>query len=1326
MPDIRVLLIDDDRSTLNTMMDYLRGVQHFEVDGFEDGPAAMDALRKKPQRYNVLLLDWTLRPESGDVLLRKVRGINPNLPAIVMTGNAEAGAEAYGSGAFTYFQKPVDLVRLVQAIQSAVNENKTLEDKSLELSNINTLLIEQQTLKLFASAIINKATSLVQSSGGCFYLWNWEHRKFQELARMGYGASLEEQSLPDEILNEFQSQKTDILIDSAELGRLGADSDHRMQSQIAVLLRRADLYLGLLVLGKAEGAFSEEDEKTLHALKAMVAPLLEEIKVRERLQEMQQKNYTTEDDLCNDAVKTVFELLGSPTALWQVNAAQTEITVCSAFGLPDNYTTSIRIAFDDPDSLLASAARDSQALQRTLEETQPSEITSALASVRSEMAIPMSTFENAPIGVVTLFSDQANAFKEYDVQLVQNFISQVARSIDTLRRHDQSQKLAELSETLVTQAEDENTTFGIFAETIRGLTGADTVVIYPYDPQRQHYYKSHIHAEQKQVGILTGDQVPEKPRLKGLAYVVRYVGKIVAADTSDGDEALQVENLDKIPGPTKFDKRFLSKIISEEKYIQREHIRSFVGISLRSSSMEDEVGVMYINFRSPRRFTNSEINLLQIAAGQVAGIIQNRRIWIQQRIISDALKEVIAVIGTTEPLKVILDQTAKLFVVDRGSISRITDDGQHMQFKAIWENGEIKPRSRKLNSKLHIKEGIIGHVVRTGESFITGDVRQVKFYKEWNRGTRSELTVPLKNAFGGIIGILNLESNNLNAFTESDRRLCENFAHAASTAIQQADLFEAVQSLQPLTETRSLKDLFDVVLRNLNKMMGANTASSVNLYDAKNDEFYAYYGVGPDQKFVNKYLLVPPRPDGTGRFVLKNRKPLYYDDVNNIPKGSPMIREESRPYRIASFAVLPLIYARELQGALFIHKIGELTHFTDSAKRILETYATQAALAIHTALHHIEIDPLKDILDATVSKNRKSILNLIVEKAVGLMNSDYSSLWLSEKGTGDLVRQAIYVSPGEEKDVDQKIKRISSDQSSINMNVFKTRETKLINDVRKAKDYNRIYRKAQSEIAVPLIYRDEALGTLNTESQRLGAYSDLDIRTLRVFADIAAIAIKIAQTREELIQSYHRLGRKNEGFEALTEISQKLAASIQENKQNIPSIIHEQASHIMDTDNMYVALYEPEHDRVHFELAYLDGRQVEINLEPGWEPRSGGKGRTEWIIRNKEPILTFNKADAESWYQQPDTKDYIEQKFASWLGVPILFGDEVLGVIATYHKTDEYKYGEDDLEILELMGKQAAIALINARLVRQLDKRVRELDVIRELGENLSQNAILA
>ena len=48
--------------------------------------------------------------------------------------------------------------------------------------------------------------------------------------------------------------------------------------------------------------------------------------------------------------------------------------------------------------------------------------------------------------------------------------------------------------------------------------------------------------------------------------------------------------------------------------------------------------------------------------------------------------------------------------------------------------------------------------------------------------------------------------------------------------------------------------------------------------------------------------------------------------------------------------------------------------------------------------------------------------------------------------------------------------------------------------------------------------------------------------------------------------------------------------------------------------------------------------------------------------------------------------------------------DKVVGVIAAYHQDQDYVYDKHDLLILESMANQAAIALDNASLVRELEK----------------------
>ena len=182
----------------------------------------------------------------------------------------------------------------------------------------------------------------------------------------------------------------------------------------------------------------------------------------------------------------------------------------------------------------------------------------------------------------------------------------------------------------------------------------------------------------------------------------------------------------------------------------------------------------------------------------------------------------------------------------------------------------------------------------------------------------------------------------------------------------------------------------------------------------------------------------------------------------------------------------------------------------------------------------------------------------------------------------------------------------------------------------------------------------------------------------------------------------------------MNKLGQTLTASIDLEEEQIVKLIYEQASKLMHTENMYVALYEKSTDEVSFPLMFIDGKRHE---EPS--RKAGiGKGRTEHIIRTKEPLLIHTEEKSKAWYEEPGRKEYIGEPFASWLGVPIAIGDQVLGVIATYHKTENYVYDEDDQAVLEAIASQAAIALQNIRYVD-------ELEAFQDLAQDFSTGSFL-
>jgi len=138
---------------------------------------------------------------------------------------------------------------------------------------------------------------------------------------------------------------------------------------------------------------------------------------------------------------------------------------------------------------------------------------------------------------------------------------------------------------------------------------------------------------------------------------------------------------------------------------------------------------------------------------------------------------------------------------------------------------------------------------------------------------------------------------------------------------------------------------------------------------------------------------------------------------------------------------------------------------------------------------------------------------------------------------------------------------------------------------------------------------------------------------------------------------------------------------------------------------------------VRFGLAMDDGKRVVTEHEKKWKPRKAGQGLTEVVIRTKQPFLP---GDVRAMYDRPDVEEYIGKIPKSWMGVPMMAEKEVLGVVVLRNDEHEHDYHEDDLEVLQAIASQSAIALQNARLVHQLEQRVEELNALQELAEQLS------
>ncbi len=121
-----------------------------------------------------------------------------------------------------------------------------------------------------------------------------------------------------------------------------------------------------------------------------------------------------------------------------------------------------------------------------------------------------------------------------------------------------------------------------------------------------------------------------------------------------------------------------------------------------------------------------------------------------------------------------------------------------------------------------IGKGICGKVAETGNALIVNDISKCSFYINQSPRTKSEMAVPIKLG-NTVIGIYNVESNDLNSFDEEDMVFVSALAEQAAIAIKNAELYSEIADFNKLLKikvdeaTKELKDA-NRELEHLNRM----------------------------------------------------------------------------------------------------------------------------------------------------------------------------------------------------------------------------------------------------------------------------------------------------------------------------------------------------------------------------------------------------------------------------------------------------------------------------------------------------------------------------
>lgn len=231
------------------------------------------------------------------------------------------------------------------------------------------------------------------------------------------------------------------------------------------------------------------------------------------------------------------------------------------------------------------------------------------------------------------------------------------------------------------------------------------------------------------------------------------------------------------------------------------HFKQVLGVPLIVREMI--IGTMVIGSSDPEiNYQQSDIDLLFNFAHQAAIAIGNAKLYEdslakikQLTALYDMGKSLSSTLDLDELFKKALELLKDHFGYTSCGILLLDEENNELYIKQVM--GRIGEEDQKKRFRVGI-DGIVGWVAKTGEPYYAPDVSKDPRYLPEGPSIQSEAVFPLK-ARNQILGVLNIESDEVNRFDEEDLKVLSSFASQLSISIENAQLFSNLkQTLQEL------------------------------------------------------------------------------------------------------------------------------------------------------------------------------------------------------------------------------------------------------------------------------------------------------------------------------------------------------------------------------------------------------------------------------------------------------------------------------------------------------------------------------------------------
>jgi signal transduction histidine kinase/CheY-like chemotaxis protein len=225
-----------------------------------------------------------------------------------------------------------------------------------------------------------------------------------------------------------------------------------------------------------------------------------------------------------------------------------------------------------------------------------------------------------------------------------------------------------------------------------------------------------------------------------------------------------------------------------------------------------------------------------------------------------------------------------------------------------------------------------------------------------------------------------------------------------------------------------------------------------------------------------------------------------------------------------------------------------------------------------------------------------------------------------------------------------------------------------------------------SIIYLPLVAQERVLGVLSIQSFKKNAYTERHLSLLENLAAYTTIALDNANAYLVINEQEHEVRERASELVTVNRITQALATQL--DKDRLIELVGDQVRDVFHAPIAYVSLLD--RTTMMLQFPYTFGEDAPA--------RPFGTGLTSQIIRTGQPLLInedMERNRAKLGIEQ------IGKITASFLGVPIPSGGQVIGVISVQSTDQEGRFTEADQRLLSTIASAVGVAFHNAKLFEE-------------------------